>query len=239
MNQLVQIEHIALPDHAPVVAVPESNKADAHQAEINASALMGWCDSLSAQAKSDVSDGLLFAQLAADAQCNKFDSPRAWIDRTVEVLEILGWQVHQEASYGMKTLNASKNWRDLAIDSFERGYGGPARLVTRIVEEAAALEREADAVKLWNGHSTSGDRGLFLLGLAVADGSGDPIVSLMFTSFQMDLKAGGILDWDMTGQWADEFMVLRLDTDYYQLFRDQVQERLGTRVNTEVNEIAL
>lgn len=239
MNQLVQIDQIVLPDHAPVAAVPESNRTEAHQAEINASALMGWCDSLTPQSKSDVSESLLFAQLAADAVCDKFSEPRRWAEKAIDVLEVLGWRVYQDTSNGSRTLDYAENWTDLAVSAFERGYGGPARLVSRVASAASRLGPQTDGARLWAANGTKGDRGVLLLGLAVADGSGDPIASLMVSSFRADRKPGGILGWNTTGQWASEFLVLRLDTDFYDLFRDQVRGRLGTRVNTEVNEIAL
>ena len=186
-------------------------------AEINAGALVGYCTSLSAQGQTDVSESLLFAQLAADASKDKFTSAREWIDQLIVILEMVGWRVLQETSHGRKTLPTAKNWKALAIDAFEKGYGGPAPLVARTMKAASEMGQGTAGAKLWNSHACRASKGVFLLGHVNSDGSGDPLLFLMPASFEVSHNPKAILDWDSAGTWADDFLVLTLNSDVYDL----------------------
>lgn len=243
MNQAVHIDDIDLPDRPAVQEIlngAEMGYQQNDQAEINAGALLGLCGSLSAAGKSDVCESLLFAQLAADASFDKVHAPDRWVAKMIETMEILGWRLYQYTSFGRGVVPRVVSWRDRAIGAFEKGYGGPAQLVRQTVRTASGLPSSASGARLWQGHSHAGTRGAVLVGLGDADeASGDPVLSLMFASYTVDVPAKGILAWDATGVWSDEFLVMTLSTDIYDSVRAQVSDRLGPRMNTDIEKIAL
>lgn len=243
MNLAVQIDDIDLPKRPVVQEIlngAEERYLQNEQAEINASALLGLCGSLSAGGKADVSQSLLFAQLAADALFDKAQAPDRWVAKMIETMEILGWRLYQYTSFGRGVVPRVVSWRDRAIGAFEKGYGGPARLVRRTVSTASGFAASSSSARLWQGHSHVGKTGAVLVGLGDADdASGDPVLSLMFGSYTVDVPAKGILAWDATGVWSDEFLVMTLSTDIYDSVRAQVTDRLGSRVNTDIEKIAL
>ncbi len=242
MNQFVKLDEIALPEQPAVLEI--LNIADtgtycSEQAEINASSLLAMCKTLTHQAKLDVSETLLFAQLAADAAFDKFSEPQRWTSRFIEIMEMVGWRVLQELSYGKRKVVSRQNWKALTTEAFERGYGGPARLVQRMLEAGANLDVDASGAKLWQSHSTQGLQGQVLVGHVNADSSGDPVISLMCAHYETDFPKRGILNWDAIGQWSDDFLVLTLNTDVYDTMRGQIADRLGPRINTDIDQIAL
>ena len=242
MNQFVQIDDIALPAQPPVSEILNHTAtvyAHRERAEINAGAIVGMCNSLCKQGQVDVSQSLLFAQLAADASRDKFAERREWTDHMVEVLEMIGWRTLQETSHGQRSLDQAQNWRALAATAFEKGYGGPCPLVTRTLNAVTAMGKRSAGAKLWNGHTAAGTQGMFLLGYVNSDGSGDPVLFLMPASFDVNIGSRGILDWEGAGHWSDDFLVLTLDSDVYAAARDQVTQRLGLRVSTDIDKIAL
>jgi len=241
MNQFVHLDDIALPDHPPVLEILDTSRKspEADHADLCASALLDMRHLRSEECRAQVNESMLFAQLAADASCNKFFDPRGWIDQFSQVLELLGWRILQEESHGKREISNVTNWSDLALKAYEFGYAGPGREAAQVLSAARTLDADTPSVKLWNAHSSDADRGLFLLGTAHEDASGDPILALMVSSFQVSHRTKGILDWHTTGHWGDAFLVMALNTDLYRNFRHQVTQRLGARMSTDVNKIAL
>lgn len=242
MNQFVNLDEIILPDQPAVLEilnVAGDAKLCQDTAEINAGSLLAMCKTLRHRAKSDVSESLLFAQLAADAAYDKFSNPKAWMGKLIDVMEMLGWRVLQELSYGRRNVFLPECWKSVALSAFERGYGGPARLVQRMMQGASTIDPDAPGSKLWNTHGTDGLNGHLLVGHVNADGSDDPVISLMCANFKTEFPTRGILSGDAMGQWSDDFLVLTLNTDVYDPLRSQIAERLGPRVNTDIDQIAL
>lgn len=242
MNQIVHIKNIALPDQPAVLEILKgavTTSALEEQAEVNACGLFAMCRTLTPDARSVVSESLLFAQLAADAAHDKFLEQAEWTETLVEVMEMLGWRVLQEESHGSRMIDSPKRWSNVAQVAFERGYGGPARLVRRMLSAAGQLPGDATSTKRWAAHGVEGCRGQVLLGHVNADSSDDPVISMMCAQYETHYPMRGILGWDATGVWSNAYFVLSLNTDTYDQLRTQVRERLGLRLNTDINQIAL
>lgn len=243
MNRNMEIHGISLPGMATPAAASSVPLKPAYgagdSAEVNANTLLALDRALGLQHKSDVSASLLFAQLAATAACDKFTAPRSWIRKVLEVLSVVGWSVRGDKTCPPDRQAMPVDWPKSTLESFERLYGVRAPLVRRTIQCATALPGGSSAAELWNAGTYGGGRGLYLTGLAEQEGCGDPRLSLLLTSFTLNAGAPGILDWVPDAELAPEFAKLSLNLDVYSKVRQQILEKLGSRLTADVKPFSL
>ncbi|WP_323779122.1 hypothetical protein [Leisingera sp.] len=243
MNRKMEIHGIDLPGMAVAASASAMPLKPAYgasdSAEVNASTLLALDSALGLQHKSDVSASLLFAQLAATAACDKFTAPRSWTGKVLEVLSVVGWSVRGDKTCPPDRQPMPVDWPETTLVSFERLYGMQAPLVRRTIQSATALPGTSSAAELWNAGTYGGGRGLYLTGLAEQEGGGDPRLSLLLTSFTLSAGAPGILDWVPDAELVPEFAVLSLNLDVYSKVRQQILEKLGSRLTTDVKPVSL
>lgn len=241
MTHMDKIDRIDLPASAVLTpsAAADPRYSSAASAEVNLSSLLALDGAVSEQSKADVSNSLLFAQLAANAVYDKFTDPESWARKVLEVLTIVGWSMLKDQTGSPYEVASPVNWPELSKDTFEENYGSRADLVDSTIDASAKLSGASPQAELWNENTYADGKGIYLLGLGEKEADGDPRLGLLLCWFSLNAEAPGILDWQSGVHFSTEFSMLTLNTDVYNQVRKQIIKKLGSRISTDIKFLKL
>jgi hypothetical protein len=202
----------------------EESPAGKETVQINEGALLVFDSALTDQSIADISNSVLFAQLAADKQFNRFISPGDWEKNFFNTLSVVGWAVNSSGSSSV-TLPLPVHWAKLVVEHMSESA---ASLADTGVRACQALPQTSKAMTIWNEHALDGNRGLLLVGPAqlVRD---SPTLSLTLTGFEFQKNIGGFLKWNLDYLVAASWTCLDLNEDVYSQVRQAIIDKLGDR----------
>lgn len=191
-------------------------------AQVNEGVLLSFAKSLSDQYVEDVSNSLLFGQLAADYQFDRRTAPADWSAVFLTTLSALGWS---QTAHSKKTANlqGSVDWAALVVSGMPADVAG---LVTASILACGDLAQESKAMRVWNEAVWAPTGSCFLIGSAL-DIKGGPALSLAIFSFRSKIEKPEFLTWDVGYGTDQSWLRMELNEDVYEKVRSTVIDRLG------------
>ncbi|WP_084581158.1 hypothetical protein [Sphingomonas azotifigens] len=231
------IDAIELP---PLRAIAETGEGDPaptagrEEAQINQGILQAFDRAVAVQAREDVTNSILFAQLAADYKIDRRQQPADWAKRFFEVLATLGW-VGQSLANDSATLRGSPDWPSLLVNRLSVDAQPLARTS---LEAAMDLEPAGKAMRLWNA-TIAGPAGSSFLVAPTLDSKGSITVALVMASFPTDVEKPAFLGWELTYPTSFLMGTMELNETIYAQVRQTVLTKLGERVRTLIAPVPL
>lgn len=220
---LASLATAATPARAPLLV------DGAEGAAVVGGSVVSFVAGLSAREQQDVLDGLLLAQLAADAQFARVKNPMKWYAVYFEVLGKIGW-VMQEAKFS--SFKASTTNFTLAQALAASLAAVLSANEKAILEKAlAALQGLASGdgtITLFDNSSATQEGGVFQVGVASSEGGA---IALSLGAFQYKAKTSKTkvlfishARTEMKLKKASQ--VITLNAERYAALRDMVKEKL-------------
>jgi hypothetical protein len=220
---------------APASVTQPKITAEENANYINDGSLVSFVAGLSAQDKSDVLNGVLLSQRAANKQHNRYTEPEAWYETYREVLTKIGWtggsdsfQKHMAAGDTVQVQNV--------VLTILAGLvtGGPVvAAITQALNALKGLSKTDKGFTLWDQSSHSQTAGNFQI--AASAKSADGLVLNLGTFYFSAIKTDthflffDFSSTDITLFTGAQQMVL--NTDVYAQVRDGVVKKLGVLAN--------
>ena len=220
---------ILLPDFVPgrfagADAASLRPDQDGDCAQVNEGALLSFDGSVPTQSIEDVSNSILFAQLAADYKFNRKTAPADWSKTFFNTLSIVGW-TNQAAVTESRTLSGDVDWAELVTSKM------PSDVVELVKESISACDRlpaDSKAVGIWNNAVSGPADSFFLIGSArCADQT--LMLSLAQSSFQSEVEKSRFLAWDVRYSANLSWLKMELNEDIYKRVRQTIIDKLGER----------
>jgi hypothetical protein len=237
MIHLETIKAITLPEFTASgvpAAPPPRERAGRSSAEINSGALLVFGAALTSQMSSDISNSVLFSQLAADAQFSRFVKPTEWVKRYLEVMSQIGWI---QTSFDARTpvsVPAPAEWVPIVTQILRSGQA----LAQAGITGAQALAQASAPMKIWNGNAFSGDHGLMML-VPAQLASGSIRADFGLTVFEFDHEIDQFLSWSLAYQITQLSSTQELNEEVYARVRETIIEKLGNRPRYLVADVPL
>ena len=194
-------------------------------AQINDGILLVFDSALTDQPIADISNSVLFAQLAADAQYNRFSASKEWAMSYFDVLGQVGWDKSGFETSGSNPLPLPVDWAQLVVRFMS---GSAASLSDTGVRAARDLPQTSMPMKIWNANALDANKGLLLVGSAqlIRD---NITLSVTLTSLEFQRSIGGFLQWNLAYLVESSWAGLELNEDVYSRVRDAIIKKLGDR----------
>lgn len=195
-------------------------------AQINAGALLAFDKSLTRQEEEDVSNSLLFAQLAADAQADRFAEAGAWSKVYQRVLGTVGWNIQQFVFHSPVRATPPVDWGEVVAKAYS-GLSGAA-MAARAMKAAAVLAAGSEALTIWESNAAGAVQGNFIVQTCRASNGtllGDS-VQVMYTLIH---EPNGFLSWATYYEVATGSTGMALNEDVYKRVRQLIIDKLGER----------
>jgi hypothetical protein len=237
MNHLELIEAITLPELTTPVAPaapPLREQARQTSAEINASCLLVFDSGLSRQLISDVSNSVLFSQLAADAKANRFTEAPAWSSRYFEVMGQIGWNQTKVRYNGLVLLPAPVDWIPVVTQNLDAG----AALARAGIAAAQAMSQASEAMRFWNRNAFDEGRGLMMMAPTQLV-SGSVVTEFGLTWFALERAIDGFLGWSLGYRIMESGTTMVLNEDVYAQVREAIIKKLGNRARDYVANVPM
>lgn len=214
------------------------------RAFVSAGSVISFTEGLDADARRDVLESTLFAQLAANAKAERMVDPASWYQHYGVVLQSMGWSVSSFALQRRSFRRLDVDLANEALDIIEAAIGG---VTLKVLETALSSMRElvvdgGGLLTLFEGSASQDTVANFQLGQVTAEEDGSltmPMGIFYFRSFE-EKKNFLFVSWssDRVTLTADA-QVLSLNRNIYSLLRDKVRERLGTITRSMVDRVEL
>jgi hypothetical protein len=223
------ISSILLPDFVPgrlagAGAASLSTAPDGGRAQVNDGALLSFEGSVSSQSLEDVSNSILFAQLAADHKFDRKTSPQDWSGIFSSTLSIVGW-ISQSVSADTQTFGGDVDWTAVVTSRMPLAVVG---LVRKSIGACDRLPADSKAVGIWNDAVSGPADSFFLIGSA-RRANQVLTLSLARASFQSAIEKPSFLAWGIRYPTALTWTALELNEDVYKRVRQTIIEKLGNR----------
>lgn len=233
------LDAILLPDFTPTgTAGTRLLSAHAAQgessAQVNSGALLCFDGSVPAQALDDISNSVLFCQLAADKKFDRKTTPQDWSAYLLSVLTTVGWTM-QSTSQTSETARGTVDWGALVTARMSRAA---SRLAKEGIAACDDLPATANAIRIWNAAVLSPASNLFLIAAAPPAGS-SVALSLCLCSFQPAAPTTGFLAWDLQYDIGLVWLDLTLNESVYARVRQTIIDKLGDRPKYLVADVQL
>ncbi|EJC71677.1 hypothetical protein Rleg10DRAFT_0057 [Rhizobium leguminosarum bv. trifolii WSM2012] len=199
-------------------------KSGSASAQINQGALLSFDAALSKQMTEDVSNSLLFAQLAADKQFNRLTSTGNWEKTFFSVLSVVGWIVGNFTKKSLVTASPV-DWVKLVASTMPENA---ARLVDSSVTACQTLPETSKAITIWSSAALQKDSGLLIVLPSYIVGD-SPATSVSLIEFTFERESTGFLKWNLDYNVATMSATLELNEGVYSNVRQTIIEKLGNR----------
>jgi hypothetical protein len=202
---------------------------------INDGSLVSFVAGLSVQDKSDVLNGVLLAQKAANTQHNRYSEPEAWYASYREVLTKIGWTGGADSFQKFDANGETVQVQNVVLTILAGlVMGGPAiAAITQALNALKGLSKTDSRFTLWDQSSHSQTAGNFQI--AASAKSTDGLVLNLGTFYFSAIKTDThflFFDFSSTGitlfTGAQQMV---LNTDVYAQVRQVVIEKLGVLAN--------
>lgn len=230
---------ITLPDIAqavaPLTSKPTYRLSTASDcAEINDGALLSFDATVPEQSIEDVTNSVLFCQLAADKKAGGKTQPIDWVKAFEDTLSVLGW-VRTSSTSEKMNLPAPVDWPQLVLSKMP---ASDVALVADSIDACRALPDLSKAMRIWNGAIHGPSVVLFLIGTTTYAG-GDPALSLVLVGFKSNMLDPGFLSWTLDFSITLGSSSWTLNESVYSQVRNTIIEKLGDRIKTLVETVPL
>jgi len=196
-------------------------------AQINAGALLAFDSSLTKQNVADASNSILFAQLAANAQANRFLESGEWSKSFQQVLGSIGWVSTQISVGSPDRMDPSVDWMEVVAKVLAGSNG--AALAKDAMRAAAALSPGSDALTIWLKNAVDETQGNFIAAPLMAAANGDLQADMAQIVFQSIRQPDGFLSWTTYYEVSTCRLGMVLNEDVYARVRQAIIDKLGDR----------
>ena len=193
-------------------------------AQINEGALLSFDSALSKQMVDDVSNSLLFAQLAADKQFSRLAATADWERTFFNTLSIVGWAA---GSFTNSSIVAASpvDWIKLIAPYMPENVD---HLVASSITSCQLLPVTSKAVTIWMGAALERDEGVAIIGPSYpVNGSVNASILILKFIFQRD--ASGFLKWNSDYNIDLSSVNIELNESVYSNVRKTIISKLGNR----------
>ena len=220
-------------DTRPRQILARSKKSGA-AAQVNSGALLSFDASLPQQARDDISNSILFCQLAADKKFDRTTDPQDWKNSFASTLSIVGWIV-QGISNTSSTSRDAVDWGELATSPMS---SSAARLANEAIGACSDLPSGAEAILIWNEAAVGVASATFIIAASAASGNSVPL-NLSICGFQTAAPDEGFLEWGLEYRIDQTYLGLTLNEAVYATVRQTIIDKLGDRPEYLVAEVEL
>jgi hypothetical protein len=175
---------LALPDSGPAFesAVTEIAYSDQREAVAVGAQIAEFSPSVTPELRAAVADSLLLAQLAANKAAGDQGDVIAWYRKYVEVLQGVGWLVH-DMEFQSQELSQIDGDMHTAIIPVITAMLGPAAaaasVVIAVLKGLQEMDRDNPWITVFDRASQHASGAKFQLGFVDADAQGNPEIKLM------------------------------------------------------------
>lgn len=157
---------------APEPEVPDTGEA----AAVVAASAVSFVGGVSGQARQDVLDSTLLAQLAANAEFDRVAKPMEWYTRYTSVMEMVGWVLQNNGFTKRETGGGSLKLDAAAIDVLAAMLvPGQLTVLQNTLNALKSATEDSKVLTLFEGNAASGAGALFQLGVARRDNPDGPV----------------------------------------------------------------
>ncbi|MDX0655361.1 hypothetical protein GOD34_32935 [Sinorhizobium medicae] len=198
--------------------------AGAPSAQVNEGALLAFDDGLAKQMIDDISNSLLFAQLAADKQFNRHAATGDWQKTFFSALSVVGW-ITSNFSQRTEVAASPVNWGELIASYMPKNVD---HLVLSSVVASQQLPAASSAINIWSNAALAGDEGVLIVGPSYISGD-SPNISIALLKFTFEKAVAGFLKWDADFNITTSIVTMELNESIYSKVRNTVIAKLGNR----------
>jgi len=207
-------------------------QANSFSALIGGSSSVSFVGDLPAINQSDVMYSTLFAQLAANNECDPLKETQKWYDFYTGVLSKLAWTTTDIKLIQLKLTGQNLSVSTIIINSVPPSITGKG--LASVVAMIAALKssKNANAYHLFNRETVVSNRASFQIGACEMSGD-NPVLSLFANQYSvsLDTKIEDVLFTKLSSDSVQFFAgatSMSLDTQQYaSTYRDVVMQKLG------------
>lgn len=208
-------------------SIPESTRfslTGSASAQINEGALLAFEGTLSKQMIDDISNSLLFAQLAADRQFDRHTATADWQKTFFSTLSVVGWIIGSLSE--KSTVAASPaDWTKLIASYMPENVD---QLVISSMTAAQQLPATSNAINIWSDAALDGDEGVVIIGPSYISGD-SPNTSIALLKFTFKRNLSGFLKWSSDFNISATIMTMELNESLYSRVRKSIIIKLGNR----------
>jgi hypothetical protein len=193
-------------------------------AQINEGAMLAFDSALPKQMIDDISNSLLFAQLAADKQFDRHKATADWQKTFFSTLSVLGWVI---GSFSDKTTIAASpvDWAELIASYMPENVD---HLVVSSITATQQLPTTSSAIRIWSDAALDGDDGVVIVGPSYISGD-SPNMHIALLKFTFEKEVAGFLKWDAKFKITTSIVTMELNESLYSKVRSTVIAKLGNR----------
>jgi hypothetical protein len=217
---------------------------DETSAHINSRSIVSFVSGVAGQARRDVLNATLFAQLAADHEFPRMEQPKAWLTRYTDILNQIGWNLEagERREYASEVNEFDMNKALLKI--MGGALLGPVSqlvIITATLDALKDLGEGAEDIKVFERRLQELDTNSFQLGLASEE---NEAVSLTLSIFMVKTTQGSRKILFFTGgkdEVALSYYLVQgtLNEEVYGEVRQDVVAMLGDRAKKSLRNIKL
>lgn len=167
----------------------ESSDDDA-SAYLNSRNIVSFVSGVAGQARRDVLNATLFAQLAADGEFPRMKEPKAWLNRYTDILNQIGWNLEagerREYVSGVSEFDMNKALLKIMGGAL-LGPASQLAVITATLDALKDLGEGAEDIKVFERRLQELDTNSFQLGLASEE---KEAVSLTLSTFMVKTRQG-------------------------------------------------
>lgn len=213
------------------------------QAFIADKSLVSFAADLASQARQDVLNSVLLAQLAANKQADIGKDLKGWYKAFISVLQQVGWVIEKEQQDRFKSKHSLFEVEEVIIEILSGAFG--AGYIVLIKNTLAALKKMADknsgTIKVFEQNTVENEKGCMQVGAAMAE---NDAISLQMGTFMITSrsKMKRILFFKFNKDSTDlEYASCKatLNAGMYARIRQTVEDRLVNFSNDFIKEVAL
>lgn len=203
-------------------------------AQINAGSICVFNSGLTDQNKQDVSNSILFAQLASDNEFNRFSQSESWCEFFLNVLGNIGW--NQSHFSFEKYDKPTVDWIDIVLDSMKNVATQDEMNLAKIgMESWKNLQSNSQGMMIWNKRTIQknpiyGNNQIFQIIPfdAVSDGEVEIVIGAVYS--QTTGEPDGFLIWREKNEINSSSTKLTLNEEIYATVRQEIIDKLGGKV---------
>ncbi|KAJ7662680.1 hypothetical protein DFH06DRAFT_1296284 [Mycena polygramma] len=196
---------------------------------------------LSGQAKVDVQNSVLLAQLGASAKYDREDQITEWYEYYSEILLYCGW-TYQSFSFDRFSDANQYGSVDKVVIALAEAYlsGGALSLFKATITSMGDAKNE-DAALLFDHSAAKNTKSNFQLGVANRDNDNTSL-SVGYFTYTVEQNITKVLFFEFGSQsvlFEHGNQVMVLNEDHYAGVRDTVEEKLGVSVTERIRNIVI
>lgn len=205
---------------------------------INAGAINVFDNQLSVQNKQDIGNSILFAQLAANKQYDRYTDSNEWFTFFISVLNNIGWSTISITHN--RSVGEDINWENFVLGAMKSAAAeNELELAQRAMSSWQNLSLESKAMTIWNDNTVESQYQNFQV--IPADFQQQTGLNIVLASIasQAEKELNGFLSF--TNHYTVQEHVTRmvLNESVYAEVREVIIEKLGDRVNEYMANLPL